>query len=254
MTRIIQRLRPLIIIIGLLALWQAIVTLGDLPRFMLPGPLLVLDQIIARWDILAANAWVTLSEIVLGLILGVSVGLLAALILALLPPVRPWLLPILVISQAIPIFALAPLLVLWFGYGLAPKIITAALIIFFPVATTLYDGIRRTPPEWLDLGRIMGANRWRIILMIRMPAALPAFGSGLRVAAAIAPIGAVIGEWVGASAGLGHLMLQANGRMQIDLMFAALTVLSIMAVSLYLIIDFAVRRMTYWRLEDTALT
>lgn len=254
MTRIIQRLRPLIIIIGLLALWQAIVTLGDLPRFMLPGPLLVLDQIIARWDILAANAWVTLSEIVLGLILGVSVGLLAALILALLPPVRPWLLPILVISQAIPIFALAPLLVLWFGYGLAPKIITAALIIFFPVATTLYDGIRRTPPEWLDLGRIMGANRWRIILMIRMPAALPAFGSGLRVAAAIAPIGAVIGEWVGASAGLGHLMLQANGRMQIDLMFAALTVLSIMAVSLYLIVDYVVRRMTYWRLEDTALT
>jgi len=254
MTRIIQRLRPLIIIIGLLAVWQAIVTLGDLPRFMLPGPLLVLDQIIARWDILAANAWVTLSEIVLGLILGVSVGLLAALILALLPPVRPWLLPILVISQAIPIFALAPLLVLWFGYGLAPKIITAALIIFFPVATTLYDGIRRTPPEWLDLGRIMGANRWRIILMIRMPAALPALGSGMRVAAAIAPIGAVIGEWVGASAGLGHLMLQANGRMQIDLMFAALTVLSIMAVSLYLIIDFAVRRMTYWRHEDTALT
>ena len=143
---------------------------------------------------------------------------------------------------------------LWFGYGLAPKIITAALIIFFPVATTLYDGIRRTPPEWLDLARIMGAGHWRMILMIRMPAALPALGSGLRVAAAVAPIGAVIGEWVGASAGLGHLMLQANGRMQISLMFAALTVLSVMAVGLYLFIDLAVRHLTRWRQEDTALT
>lgn len=251
---IVKPLRPLLIVISLIAIWQAAVTIGDLPRYMLPGPALVFDEIINRWPVLAINAWVTFSEIVLGLLLGVGVGLLAALSLALMPPIRPWLLPILVISQAIPIFALAPLLVLWFGYGLAPKIITAALIIFFPVATTLYDGIRRTPPEWLDLARIMGAGHWRMILMIRMPAALPALGSGLRVAAAVAPIGAVIGEWVGASAGLGHLMLQANGRMQISLMFAALTVLSVMAVGLYLFIDLAVRHLTRWRQEEAALT
>ncbi|MEM6903249.1 MAG: ABC transporter permease [Pseudomonadota bacterium] len=242
--------RPLIILFGLVAAWQAVVWVGDLPRFMLPGPMLVGERIIERWDVLAHHAGITLLEIVLGLILGVSIGTLAAIGLTLLPPIRPWLLPILVISQAIPIFALAPLLVLWFGYGLAPKVITAALIIFFPVTTTLYDGIRRTPPEWLEQASVMGANKWRMLLYIRLPAALPAFGSGLRVAAAVAPIGAVIGEWVGASAGLGHLMLQANGRMQIDLMFAALVVLSVMAVSLYLTIDFLIRRATRWRREE----
>ena len=129
--------------------------------------------------------------------------------------------PLLVVSQALPVFALAPLLVLWLGYGMASKVAMAVLIIFFPVTAAFLDGLRRTEPGWLELARTMDARPLAILAQIRVPAALPALASGLRVAAAVAPIGAVIGEWVGSSAGLGYLMLHANARMQVDLMFAA---------------------------------
>ena len=147
----------------------------------------------------------------------------------------------LVISQAIPVFALAPVLVLWLGYGMASKVAMASLIIFFPVATSFYDGLRRTEPGWLDLARTMNASRWSALRRVRIPAALPSLASGLRVAAAVAPIGAVVGEWVGSSAGLGHLMLHANARLQVDLMFAALGTLALMALALYFAVDQALR-------------
>jgi len=242
-----RALRPLLILAGLLAGWQALVSLGELPKYLLPGPALVFERLYLSWDSLLHHAGITALEIVLGMLAGAGVGMAVALALGLLPPLRPWLVPVLVVSQAIPIFALAPLLVLWFGYGLTPKVITAGLIIFFPVATTLYDGLRRTASDWLAMAEVMGGNRWRILWHIRLPAALPALGSGLRVAAAIAPIGAVIGEWVGASAGLGHLMLQANARLQVDLMFAALFLLACMAVALFFLTDRLVRWLTRWQ-------
>ena len=158
-------------------------------------------------------------------------------------PARQWLLPFLVISQAVPVFALAPLLVLWLGFGMASKIAMAVLIIYFPVTAAFFDGLRRTDPGWLDLARAMNGSRWSILRQIRIPAALPAFASGLRVATAVAPIGAVVGEWVGSSAGLGYLMLHANARMQVDLMFAALTILALFSLALYFTVDAALRRM-----------
>ena len=138
--------------------------------------------------------------------------------------------PLLVVSQALPVFALAPLLVLWLGYGMASKVAMAVLIIYFPVTAAFFDGLRRTEPGWLELARTMNATRWASCGTSGCPAALPALASGLRVAAAVAPIGAVVGEWVGSSAGLGYLMLHANARMQVDLMFAALLVLAGMAL------------------------
>ena len=149
-------------------------------------------------------------------------------------------------------FALAPVLVLWLGYGLASKVMMASLIIFFPVTATFLDGLRRTDPGRLDLAHTMTAgqstsHRWTILRHIRIPAALPTLASGLRVAAAVAPIGAVVGEWVGSSAGLGYLMLHANGRMQIDLLFAALFVLAGMAVALFFSLDWLLRRLLPWQ-------
>ena len=164
-------------------------------------------------------------------------------------PARRWLLPVVVVSQAIPVFALAPLLVLWLGYGMASKVAMAVLIIYFPVTAAFFDGLRRTDPGWLDLARTMGAGRWAILCRIRLPAALPALASGLRVAAAVAPIGAVIGEWVGASAGLGYLMLHANARVQIDVMFAALVTLAAIGVALYFAVDAGLRRLVPWQPE-----
>ena len=170
--------------------------------------------------------------------------------MALLPPLQPWLLPLLVLGQTIPVFALAPLLVLWFGYGLASKVAMAILIIYFPITAALFDGLRRTEPGWLDLARTMGATRLRTLLRVRLPAALPAFGSGLRVATAVAPIGAVVGEWVGSSAGLGYLMLHANARLQIEVMFAALIVLMAMALALYVTVDRLLVRLMPWAPAD----
>jgi putative hydroxymethylpyrimidine transport system permease protein len=149
-------------------------------------------------------------------------------------------------SQAIPTFAIAPLLVLWFGYGMASKIVMTVIVIFFSVASAFYDGLRRADPAWLDLAETMNARPWRALWFLRVPAALPQLATGIRVAAVFAPIGAIIGEWVGASRGLGYLMLQANARMQVDMLFAALLILALFAVGLYAVVDWALRRAMPW--------
>lgn len=243
-------LRPLIVLSGLVALWQILVWWSGVPPYLLPGPDLVIAAWFAHAGLIAGHALVTFAEILIGLVLGTALGATSALCLAYFRPARRWLMPLLVISQAVPVFALAPLLVLWFGYGMASKVAMAVLIIYFPVTASFFDGLRRTDPGWLDLGQTMNGTQLSILRHMRLPAALPAFASGLRVATAVAPIGAVVGEWVGSSAGLGYLMLHANGRMQIDLMFAALLTLALFAVALYFTIDAVLRRALLWQADD----
>lgn len=246
-------LRPLVTLAVLLAVWQAVVHLTGVPRFILPGPGAVADALQRHAALLLQHGATTAAEIVMGLALGVLLGGVSAVTLAGVPAARRWLLPLLVVSQAIPVFALAPLLVLWLGYGMASKVAMATLIIYFPVTAALFDGLRRTEPGWLDLARTMGASPAATLLRVRLPAALPTFASGVRVAAAVAPIGAVVGEWVGSSAGLGYLMLHANARMQTDLMFAALALLAGFAVALYSAVDALLRRLLPWQ-PDTQPT
>jgi len=236
--------------VGLVFIWQVIVLLTGVPPFILPGPLSVAKAALTHSKPLFDHAVTTLFEIIAGLILGTLLGASSALFMIAFVPVKRWLLPVLVISQAIPVFALAPLLILWLGYGMGSKIAMAVLIIFFPVTAAFYDGLRSTEPGWLELARVMNAKPLAVIRHIRIPAALPAFASGLRVATAVAPIGAVVGEWVGSSKGLGFYMLHANARMQIDVMFAALAVLAIVALSLYLSVDRAMIKLVYWQKEE----
>ncbi len=238
--------RPWLVLAAFLAIWQLVVWTTGVPRFMLPPPLAVIESLWAHPALLLQHALVTLSEITVGLAGGVLIGGMSALAMALIPALQPWMLPPLVLGQAIPVFALAPLLVLWFGYGMSSKIAMAMIIIYFPVTAALFDGLRRTERGWLDLARTMGASRFRTLWHLRLPAALPAFGSGLRIATAFAPIAAVVGEWVGSGAGLGYLMLHANGRMQTDLMFAAMIVLMVIALVLYFTVDRLLARLTPW--------
>lgn len=240
-------LRGGIIFLGLILVWQAVVWITDAPKFILPAPVEVGLSLIGDAELLFDNALVTLSEILLGLFFGVLLGAWTALAMAASRTVREWLLPALVASQALPVFALAPILVLWFGYGLWPKIVMATLIIYFPVAAAFFDGLRRTEAGWLDLARTMRARPGRTLLLIRLPAALPALASGIRVAVAVAPIGAIVGEWVGASAGLGYTMIQARAQAEEPRMFAALFVLAAIAVLLYLIADKALRAAIPWQ-------
>jgi putative hydroxymethylpyrimidine transport system permease protein len=240
-------MRALLAAAILLLGWEAFVRWSEVPPFLLPAPSRVASVLFTRFDILWGHALTTLTEILLGLGIGSLLGIGVALLLSAWPGGRRWLLPLLIASQAIPVFAIAPLLTLWMGFGLTSKIAMATIIIFFPVATAFYDGLRRTEPGWLDLAAAMGASRRAVLWRIRVPAALPSLASGLRVAAAVAPIGAVVGEWVGASAGLGYVMLQANGRSQTDMMFAALTILATMAMLLWFATDRLLRAMLPWQ-------
>ncbi len=243
--------RAVCVLLGLVALWQVVVVVSAVEPFILPGPAPVAEAWLRQRELIVSHAATTLAEILLGLALGVLLGSLSAIVMAAFRPARRWLLPVLVVSQAIPVFAVAPLLVLWLGYGLPSKVAMATLIIYFPVTAAFYDGLKRTDPGWLDLARTMNAGRWATLRQVRMPAALPGFASGVRVATAVAPIGAVVGEWVGSSAGLGYLMLHANARMQVDVMFAALLTLAVVAVALYVAVDAALRRALPWVRETS---
>ena len=238
--------RMLVTSLVIIGSWQALVIGLEMPTFILPSPFEVFFKLIDRHQVLLKHSWVTAQEILLGLLLGLTMGLVFAFQMLLCKPIKRWVLPILIASQAIPVFAIAPVLMLWLGYGIASKIVMAALIIFFPITTCCYDGLRNTPRGYLDLANTMGATKWQLLRYVQLPAALPALASGIRVAVVIAPIGAIAGEWVGSSEGLGYLMLQANARMMIDEMFAALFILSILSIALYFAADKLLKKLIPW--------
>jgi len=239
-------LRLSVLATGLIGLWQLVVMLTNAPPYILPGPIPVFLAIIGNTPTLLMHLRTTLAEILIGLLIGTLLGTSCALTMIVSPFLKRWMMPILIVSQAVPVFAVAPLLVLWFGYGMSSKIAMATLIIFFPVAASFFQGMRRTKPDLLEMARIMNGRPLAILRYIVIPSALPAFGSGLRVATAVAPIGAVVGEWVGSSGGLGYYMLYANARMQIDQMFAALFLLSTASLALYYVIDKLIEKLIYW--------
>ena len=235
----------LALILTVLALWQGLIWLADMPSFLLPAPAAVAEALWLNRIEIARNAGFTLTEVVLGFTLGSVIGAALAVAMGFSARLTGILRPILTFSQTIPVFALAPILTLWLGFGMAPKIAMTVLIVFFPVAAAFLDGLGRTPQAALDLAQVMGASRGRIMRHLRIPAALPHLATGLRLAAVYAPIGAVIGEWVGGARGLGALMIHANGRMKTDLVFAALLVLSLMTVIFARLVSMGLARI--WR-------
>ena len=220
-----------------LLLWQGIVWLTGVPSFILPSPLRVAQAALDNRVLIAENALVTATEVILGLITGTVLGAFTAVQLANSDRLHRLVMPLLIFTQAVPVFALAPILTLWFGYGIASKIVMAVLIIYFPVTSAFYDGLTRVPADILDMAKTMGGTKRQIMRRIKIPHALPSLGTGLKLAAVYAPIGAVIGEWVGASKGLGYLMLLANGRAKTDLMFASLFTLVVMTLLLSLAVS-----------------
>lgn len=250
-TRSVPRsfLSVLLVAAALIGGWHALTLVFAPPPYILPGPVRVLDAFAENAGFLFQNGAVTALEIVLGLICGIALGSATALVMAAIPALTRVMLPVLIISQALPVFAIAPLLVLWFGYGIASKVVMATMIIYFPVASAFFDGLRRTDVALLELAQLYRATTAQRLVFIRLPAAMPGFVSGVRVAASVAPIGAVVGEWVGSSQGLGFVMLHANARLQTDLMFAALFLLAVMAVFLRLAVDAATANLVSWMPE-----
>lgn len=236
---------------GLIALWW-LITLTSIPAFLLPSPVAVAQALWANKAWLGYHSLITLTEILCGMITGVALGALLALGMTFSPRLQRWMMPLVLTSQAIPVFALAPLLVLWFGFGMSAKVAMAVLVIFFPVTSAFYDGLRRAPTGYLDLAQTLGASRASQLRHVRLLAALPALATGLRMAAAVAPIGAIIGEWVGSAEGLGYVMLNANARMQSDICFAALFILVLMTLALWLAVDALLYRLIDWAPESAS--
>jgi putative hydroxymethylpyrimidine transport system permease protein len=240
-------------LLAALAVWQLAVLALRPPPYMLPAPASVAEVLWRRRDLLLREGMTTAAEALLGLLAGTVAGALAGLGTVGWPRLGALAWPVLLVLQSLPVFALAPLLVLWFGFGMASKVAMSAIVIFFPVASFLADGLRRTDPDLLDATALTEATHWRAIRHVRLPLAMPAFVSGLRVAAPLAPLGAVIGEWVGASGGLGFLMIQANARLQTDLMFACLALLAAMTLLLRAAVDAIAPRLVPWAPETSPL-
>lgn len=226
-----------------LALWQTIVWASGVPGFILPGPGGVGQSLWINMAMLAEHARFTALNLLTGLSAGVALGVATALNLALSPGARMLLRPMLIFAQAMPVFALAPVITLWLGYGAPSKIVMVALVVYFPVTSAFFDGLMRLPPAYQDMAALMRATPLRRLFLLQVPHALPALASGLRLAVVYAPFAVVIGEWVGSSRGLGYLMLMANGRGQTDLMFAALFTLAALSLTLFFLFEGALRRL-----------
>jgi putative hydroxymethylpyrimidine transport system permease protein len=221
----------------LLLLWQAGTMLFSPPAYLLPSPMAVLAVFLREPGFLWQQSLVTLSEILAGLAAGSVLGAVTAFGLAASPRIGPLVWPTILVLQALPVFVLAPILVVWLGFGMASKVAMTVLIIFFPVASAFADGLERTERSILDAVSLTKATHWQALVAVRAPLAWPSLVSGLRIAAPLAPLGAVVGEWVGASAGLGFVMVQANARMQTATVFAAMVVLAAMTLLLRLLVD-----------------
>ena len=225
---------PALLLLFFLVLWQAAVAVFALPHYILPSPILVFQTLGQSWEILLFHAGRTLVEVLAGFGAALAAGFVLAVGITYSRALRRALYPLVIASQTIPVIAIAPLLVIWFGYDMMPKVVMTALIAFFPVVVNTVDGLEATDPDLLDLMRLLQADWWQIFRKARFPAALPFIFSGLKIAAAISVIGAVIGEWVGADRGLGFLMIRANAQLRTDLIFASIVILSAMGILLFL--------------------
>lgn len=224
---------PLLLLGGLLLLWELVVWSLQLPVYLLPSPSRIATRAVSDFAVIAGHFLVTLGEVVLGFVLALCSALALALCIFYSKTVERALYPIIIFLQNMPLFALAPLLKLWLGFTLWPKVIIAALIAFFPIAVNTVDGLRSADAELVNFFRVLGASRRQTLAKLLFPSALPFIFSGARVGVTLSIVGAVIGEWVGAQAGLGYLMLRANAMLKTDLVFAAIFALALLGVLLF---------------------
>lgn len=241
-----RALFPTVFLVVLVVLWEVIARVTEVPRYILPAPTEIGERLVRSWGLLWEHSVVTLTEIGIGFVAGVALGLGLAIPIAFSTVVRNTLYPLIVASQAVPKIAIAPLLVLWLGFDIWPKIVVTALMVFFPVTVTAAEGLTSVDRNLLDLLRSVHANQAQIFFKVRMPHALPHIFSGLKIGITLAVVGAVVGEWVGADSGLGYLLVYANTLLDSTLLFAALTLLIVIGVVLFILVGIAERLLLPW--------
>jgi len=238
---------PCLLLLSGLGIWEAAVHLYAIPHYILPAPSAIAITMVEKRSSLAGHALVTLQEMLLGFGLAAGSGMVLAILMFELPVLEKALYPYVIGSQTVPVFAIAPLLVVWFGYGIPSKVLMAAVIVFFPIVLNTLDGLKSTDADIVNLLQVMQASRWQLLWKVQLPSALPFILSGAKIGISISTIGAVIGEWVGSKAGLGRLMLDANSQLQVSLVFAAIFCLSLMGLGLFGFMTLVERWMMPWR-------
>jgi ABC-type nitrate/sulfonate/bicarbonate transport system permease component len=243
-------LLPLCILLSGLGIWEAAVHIYQMPHYILPAPSAIAVTLVQKRASLGHHTLVTLQEMLLGFGLATTVGITLSVLMFEVPVLERALYPYVIGSQTVPVFAIAPLLVLWLGYGIMSKVLMAAIIVFFPIVLNTLDGLKAADADTVSLLRVMRANRWQLLCKVQFPSALPFMLSGAKIGISISTIGAVIGEWVGARAGLGRLMLDANSQLQVSLVFAAILCLTVMGLVLFGLMTLIERWLTPWRHLD----
>lgn len=224
-------------LIALVAVWELLCRALNIPVFLIPAPSQVAWRLYEKRDLYLIHTWTTLYETTAGFLLAVVFGILCAAIIVVIPKLRDIVMPLLLVAQLVPKVAIAPLLLIWFGYGLFPKVLVAFLVAFFPIVVNGASGLASVQPELLDLGHSLQASRWQTFWKFRIPTALPELFSGMKVAVTLAIIGAIIGEFVGGNRGLGYLIIVANQELDTPLAFAAIFLLSVAGIALYAIVE-----------------
>lgn len=227
--------------------WESACRTLQIPDFILPTPSRIITVAVLQANILLPHAGITALEVLIGILLSLMVAVPLSIAMFAHPSVENAIAPFLVASQAVPVFAIAPLLVVWLGYGIASKVLMAAVIIFFPITVSLLEGFKSCDYEYRILFQLMGAGFWKTMRLLYWLWALPHFFAGLKVGVSVATIGAVIGEWVGAQKGLGYLMIQANARLRVDLVFAAILWLSVMGITMWVFVGFLEKKVITWK-------
>lgn len=229
-----------------LVVWQLVAYFGSIPEWKLPSLWQVLQTLGSDAGLIARHARVTAYEAVLGFTIAVVVGLALAVAIHQSRLVERALYPYVIASQAIPVIAIAPILIIWLGFGILPKVIVIVLITFFPITVNTVDGLRKADPDMLNLLRTMGASRWQVFKIVQMPSALPLFFSGAKIAAAVSVIGAFIGEYVGASEGLSWLIRRSSAQFLTARVYASVFALSAMGIILFYAVSYIERLATPW--------
>lgn len=238
---------PFIVILALLVLWEIAGQLLHIPSWILPAPTLIFEEIIHTWSNYQDHLLSTISLAVTGFSIGTTVGIGIAVVLHLLPKVQEAVYPLLIMSQNIPIIVLAPLLVIWFGFGILPKILIITLVCFFPIAVAMIDGLRQTNPEFIHYMKMAGASRKQIFTKLEFPHALPQMFSGLKIAATYSVMGAVISEWLGAQRGIGVYMTLASSSFRTDRVFVAIFFIMLLCMAFFSVIILFERYLLKWR-------
>ena len=238
--------RPIILIALLIVIWQLAIVVFRIPPYLIPAPLAVVGQLFAEGPHLLRETAFTTYAALGGFALSIAFGIPMALLIAYSRTIESFVYPLLVFSQSVPKVAIAPLFVVWFGFGIVPKIIVAFLLGFFPVVVSTVVGFKSVDRDMLDLARSMKASKLQIFMRISLPQALPSIFAGLKVSVTLAVVGAVVGEFVGSNSGIGYVLQIANGNFDLPLMFAALTILSLVGVVLFALVDLVERFMIPW--------